>query len=112
MEWNNVKIQSFDGNADHAYALIYEDIGENGNSYYALIYVPGAGNSHSTSFGQSGGLFGPTIRLGLAQTGNSGYLYWMQSSANRTPSLSITVDGHKLQCDVTTVDFNPVLFVE
>ena len=105
-EW----IDSFDGDADHAYALIYEDTGENGNSYYALIYVPGAGDSHSTNFGQSSGLFGPTIRLELESTGNSGSLYWMQFYANRTPSLRITVGGSNIQCDVTTVDFNPVIF--
>ena len=105
-------IDSFDGDANHAYALMYEDTGDNGNSYYALIYVPGAGDSHSTSFGQSSGLFGQTIRLELERTGNSGSLYWMQSSASRTPSLRITVDGRNIHCDVTPVDFNPVLFVE
>ena len=102
-------IDSFDGDADHAYALMYEDTGENGNSYYVLIYVPGAGDSHSTGFGQSSGLFGPTVRLELERTGNSGSLYWMQSSASRTPSLRITVGGNKIQCDVTMVDFNPVI---
>ena len=86
---------------------MYEDTSDHDNSYFFLIYVPGAGDSHSTGFGQRSGLFGPTIHLDLEQTRNSGSLYWVQASANRTPSLRITVDGRKIQCDVTTVDFNP-----
>lgn len=102
-------IDSFNGDTDHAYALMYERVGENDNNYFFLIFVPGAGDSHSTSFGQSSGFLGPTIHLELERTGNSGSLYRMQSSARKAPSLEITVDGRKIRCDVTAVDFNPVL---
>ena len=103
-------IESFDGDADHAYALMYENDRDNGSSYFILIYVPGAGDSHSSSIGQSSGLLRPTIRLELPYTGNSGSLYCMQSSADSAPNLRIKVDGRKIQCDVTTVDFNPTLY--
>ena len=103
-------IESLDGGTDHAYALMYEYDSNNGGSYFFLIYVPGAGNSHSTSFGQSSGLLGPTIRLELTYTGNSGSLYCVQSSADSAPDLRITVNGRKIRCDVTTVDFNPTLY--
>lgn len=104
-------IDSFDGNADHAYALMYEETGGDDNSYFALVYVPGAGDSHSTGFGQSGGLWGTTFRLELERTGNSGSLYCVESSAKHAPDLEITVDGQKMKCDITMVDFNPVIFV-
>ena len=106
-EW----VSSVDGDADHAYALMYKDAVE-GDRYCFLIYVPGAGDSHSTGFGQGSGLFGPTIRLDLERTGNSGSLYWIRSSGGSTPRLRITVDGCKLRCDVTAVDFNPAIYGE
>lgn len=105
-------IDSFDGNTDHAYAMMYEEAGDDENIYYALVYIPGAGDSHSTGFGQSSGLWGTTFRLELERTGNSGSLYCMKSSAKRAPDLKITVDGQKIKCDTTMVDFNPVIFVE
>lgn len=101
-------IDSFDGNTDHAYALMYEEAGDDENIYYALVYVPGAGDSHSTGFGPSSGLWGTTLRLELERTGNSGSLYCVKSSAKHAPDLKITVDGQKIKCDITMVDFNPV----
>lgn len=105
-------IDSFDGNTDHAYAMMYEEAGDDNNIYFALVYVPGAGDSHSTGFGQSSGLLGTTFRLELERTGNSGSLYCVKFSAKHTPDLKITVDGQKIKCDITMVDFNPVIYVE
>lgn len=103
-------IESIDGDTDHAYALMFENNSENGSSYFFLIYVSGAGDSHSSGIGQRSGLFEPTIRLELPYTGNSGSLYCVQSSADSAPNLRVTVDGRKIRCDVTTVDFNPTLY--
>lgn len=102
-------IDSFAGNTEHAYALMYEEAGEDGNTYYALVYIPGAGDSSSIGFGQSNGLWGTTLRLELEHTGNNGSLYCVKSSAKRAPDLKITVDGQKIKCDITMVDFNPVI---
>ena len=104
-------LNSVGGDTDRAYALEYEDTSADGSCFF-LIYVPGAGDSHSTGFGQGSGFFGPTLRLDLERTGNSGSLYWMKSYAVSTPKLRITVNGQKIPCDVTAVDFNPILYVE
>lgn len=63
-----------------------------------------------SGMGQSSSIFGTTLTLDLQRTGNSGYLYNLTSSADKVPNLKIKLDGKRIPCEVTTVDYNPTLF--
>lgn len=105
-EW----MDSLDTEADHAYALRYDYATETGNEHFFLIYIPNAGDQTHSGMGQSGSIFGTTLTLKLQRTGNSGTLFHVTSSADRAPKLKVILDGRKIPCDVTTVDYNPTLF--
>lgn len=105
-EWMN----SLDAETNHAYALRYDYSTETGNEYFFLVYVPNAGNQTNSGMGQSSSIFGTTLTLELQQTGNSGYLFNITSSADKAPNLKVVLDGKKIPCEVTTVDYNPTLF--
>lgn len=102
---NNLEIEK-----DHAYALRYDYSTESGNEYFFLVYIPEAGNQMYSGMGQSSSIFGTTLTLDLQRTGNSGYLYHLTSSADKVPNLKIKLDGKRIPCEVTTVDYNPTLF--
>lgn len=105
-EWMN----GLDTESDHAYALRYDYAAETGNEHFFLIYIPSAGDQTHSGMGQSGSIFGTTLTLELQSTGNSGTLFCVTSSADRAPKLKVILDGRKIPCDVTTVDYNPTLF--
>lgn len=105
-EWLN----SIETEANHAYALQYDYATDTGNEHFFLIYVPEAGNQMNSGMGQSSSIFGTTLTLELQRTGNSGYLFNVMTSADKTPNLKIVLDGKRISCDVTTVEFNPTLF--
>lgn len=105
-EWMN----GLDAEADHAYALRYDYATETGNEHFFLIYIPNAGDQTHSGVGQSGSIFGTTLTLELQRTGNSGTLFHVTSSADRAPRLKVILNGRKIPCDVTTVDYNPTLF--
>lgn len=91
----------------HAYALCYGRHGEPENEYYYLVYVPDAGNSANKGIGMSGGLFGKALSVDLERTGDAGSLLCISASAQKRPRLKIKVDGKKIPCEVTGVDFEP-----
>lgn len=97
---------------DRAYALRYDTSNElgAGQEHYYLIYVPDGGQSSSTGFGADSGLFGTTLYLDLERTGNSGSLYCVENSADRPPTLCITLGGKRIRCETQVVDYNPTLF--
>lgn len=105
-EWMN----SLDAETNHAYALRYDYSTETENEYFFLVYVPNAGNQTNSGMGQSSSIFGTTLTLELQQTGKGGYLFNVTSSADKAPNLKVVLDGKKIPCDVTTVDYNPTLF--
>lgn len=105
-EWLN----SIELEANRAYALRYDYATDTGSEYFFLVYVPEAGNPMNSGMGQSSSIFGTTLTLELQRTGNSGYLFNVTSSADKAPNLKIVLDGKKIPCDVTTVDYNPTLF--
>lgn len=72
--------------------------------------MPGAGNQTNTGIGQSNSIFGTTLKLNLSYTGSSGSFFCLLSSADKAPNLKITMDGKKIPCNVTTVDYNPTTF--
>ncbi len=95
---------------DHAYALRYDYETDTGNQHYFLVYVPGASNSHKHGFGQSSGIFGTTVTLELHATGNSGSFFNVVSSSDKAPNLKVKVDGKKIPCAVTEVNYNPTVY--
>lgn len=103
-------LNSLDKRLDHAYALRYDYGHENNVEHLYLIYVPNAGNQTSYGIGQSGSIFGSTLSLDIHATGDSGSFFNLISYSNKAPKLVITMDGKKIPCDVTVVDYNPTVF--
>ena len=96
--------------ANQAYALRYDYSTDAGNEYFFLVYVPEAGNQTHSGMGQSSSIFGTTLTLDLQRTGNSGYFFNIVSSSDKIPNLKILLDGKRIPCDVTAVNYNPTLF--
>ena len=101
-------LSGLDLEAGCAYALRYDYLNEDNTQYFYLVYVPGADSY--IEMGQSSSIFGTTITLGFQNTGNKGNLFHVVSSADKTPNLKIKLDGKKLPCEVTSVDYNPTLY--
>lgn len=97
-------------NTNRAYALRYDFYTGTGNEHYYLIYVPGAGEQVSSGIGQSRSIFGMTVTLELHSTGNGDALIQVVSSAEKEPNLKIVLDGKRIPCEVTKVDYNPTRF--
>ena len=97
-------------NMNRAYALRYDFYTGAGNEHYYLIYVPGAGEQVSSGIGQSRSIFGMTVTLELHSTGNGDAMIQIVSSAEKEPNLKIVLDGKRIPCDVTKVDYNPTRF--
>lgn len=94
-----------------SYALRYEHKTDTGNDYYFLVYVPSVGGKQVHSgIGQSSSIFGSTLTLNLSNSSGQATLFNISSSADNAPNLKVTIDGKKIPCNVTTVDYNPTLF--
>ena len=100
--------------SDHVYALRYThrfDPESETKDYYYLIYVPGGGGVDRRGFGYSAGLFSTTFKLDLEGTSGQDGLYCaMTTSKKAAPQLRVTLDGKRLEDEVTVVDFNPTLY--
>lgn len=88
-----------------AYALCHSRYGETENEYVYLVYAPGMGNSVNQGLGVSNGLFGSVLGVDLERTGDAGSLLFIFYNAKERPKLKIKVDGKKIPCEVTEVDF-------
>ena len=99
---------------DHVYALRYTyrfDPESKTKDYYYLIYVPGGGDVDRRGFGYSTGLFHTTFKLELEGSKNYDGLYCaMTTSKKAAPQLRVTLDGKRLEDEITVVDFNPTLY--
>ena len=99
---------------DHVYALRYThrfDPESETKDYYYLIYVPGGGSVDRRGFGYSTGLFSTTFKLELEGSKNHDGLYCaMTTSKKAAPQLRVTLDGKRLEDEITVVDFNPTLY--
>ncbi len=94
-----------------AYALRYEHSTDTGKEYYFLVYVPSVGGKQVQSgIGQSSSIFGTTLTLNLSSSSGEAALFNICSSADDAPNLKVTIDGKKIPCTVTTVNYNPTLF--
>lgn len=96
---------------DRAYALRYDYSNELNSGYdcFYLVYIPDGGG-YNIGFGINSGPFGNTLRLSTERTGNSGILYCLQTWTEKPLELNVTLDGGRIRCDVTEVDYNPTLF--
>lgn len=95
---------------NHAYALRYDYSTGAGNQHLFLVYVPEVECQMNSGMGQSNSIFGTTLTLELQHTGSGGYLFNIASSADQAPNLKIMLDGERIPCDVTVVEYNPTLF--
>ena len=94
-----------------SYALRYEHKTDTGSDYYFLVYVPSVGGKQVQSgIVKSSTIFGPTLTLNLSSSSGEATLFNICSSADDAPNLKVTIDGKKIPCKVTTVDYNPTLF--
>ena len=109
-EW----LDGLETKSDHVYALRYThhfDPESKSKDYYYLIYVPGGGNAARSGFGYSTGLFSTAFKLDLEGTNNQDGLYCaMTTSSKAAPQLRVTLNGKRLEDEITVVDFNPTLY--
>lgn len=63
------------------------------------------------SIGSSSSLFGSTLSLELERTGNSGSLFSVRYTGEKTPRLDITLGGKGIRCVTETVNYNPTTFL-
>lgn len=109
-EW----LDGLEPRTDHVYALRYThrfDPESETKDYYYLIYVPGGGGVDRRGFGYSAGLFSTTFKLELeGASGRDGLYCAMTTSKKAAPQLRVTLDGKRLEDEVTVVDFNPTLY--
>lgn len=107
-------VEEIEPETDHVYALRYThrfDPESKSKDYYYLIYVPGGGGAERCGFGYSAGLFSTAFKLNLEGTNNQDGLYCAMTTSNKTaPQLRVTLNGKRLDDEVTVVDFNPTLY--
>lgn len=106
-------LDQLEGREDRAYALRYDLPGEYDyeNKTYFLVYVPAGGGQSNMSIGTSSSLPGSTLSLELERTGNSGSLFSVLYTGEKTPKLDITLGGRGVRCQVQTVGYNPTTFL-
>ena len=109
-EW----MEGIEPQSGHAYALRYThrfDSESKSKDYYYLIYVPGGGGAERCGFGYSAGLFSTSFKLELEGTNNQDGLYCAMTTSNKAaPELRVTLNGKRLDDEITVVDFNPTLY--
>ena len=107
-------LEEIEPEANHVYALRYThqfDPESKSKDYYYLIYVPGGGGAERCGFGYSAGLFSTAFKLNLEGTNNQDGLYCAMTTSNKVaPQLRVTLDGKRLEDEITVVDFNPTLY--
>lgn len=98
-----------EGREDRAYALRYDLPGEYDyeNKSYFLVYVPAGGGQSHVGISSGSSLFGSTLSLELERTGDSGSLFSVLYTGEKTPKLNITLGGKGIRCVTETVNYNP-----
>ena len=104
-EW----MAELDAELNHAYALRYDHTIDDDTQYYFLVYVPGV-NEQSAGIGHSSGLFGTSLTLNLQQTNNGDAIFCVTSSSDKAPKLNVKINGKRVPCDLTVVDYNPTTY--
>lgn len=104
-------LDSLDSRLDRAYALRYDYTNELDSGYecFYLVYLP-AGGGYNNSFGILHDLSGTSLVLRTESTGNSGILYCMKTWTEKPINPRVILDGKRIRCEVTVVDYNPTLY--
>lgn len=103
-------VEQVDLNVRSAYALRYTYESESGKQHFFLIYIPFTGAQTFSGVGQSSSIFGTTLTLNASSASGRSAFFNLISSADNVPKLIIKLDGKRIPCKVTTVEFNPTLF--
>ena len=105
-------VEDIDVRERSAYALQY--IKDNGNEeeQYYLIYIPSTGKQKHAGIGQQEGLFGTTLSLEFSSVSGERAFVNLVYSGDEDLKLKINLDGEKLPCEVTRVNYNPTLFYD
>ncbi len=92
---------------DKAYILEHKTETEDGVRVRYLIYMPKLSESHSRSFGTSGGLFGNTFKIEFDnQNGSRGNTFVLATyTGEDAPELKIYYDGKRVDTETRIVDF-------
>ena len=106
---------------DKAYALEYmEPTYQETLRYYYAIYVPAAGSGAEMGFGIRGGFFKDVMTFevgnesiveedepGQDVENSQNFVYCMEVDVSRATKLEVYYNGKKLDCEITSVDYNP-----
>ena len=107
-------LEGIEPRTDHVYALRYSyrfNPESETTDYYYLIYIPGGGDVDRRGFGYSTGLFSTAFKMELEGTSGQDGLYCaMTTSKKAAPQLRVTLNGKRLEDEITVVDFNPTLY--
>lgn len=78
--------------------------------YYYLLYVPTAGRNAFRETGVShGGFFADVFRVELEKgEADKHIVYCIEIYSDKAQKLEVYLDGQKLDCEITEVDFNPL----
>lgn len=77
-------------------------------TYYYLLYVPGAGEFTGTGMA-NGGFFSDIYRAEFAKGATDKQIvFCIEAYSDKAQKLEIYLDGQKLDCEITEVNFNPV----
>lgn len=95
---------------DHAYGLLYSSAFNGEQTHYILLYTPG-NSSNTTSWRRSDSLFGTKLHMDFCGGGTGEEVFTMlMADSRRPPKLDIQLDGKKIPCELTPVDFNPTTY--
>lgn len=92
-----------------AYAMQYTTTTSEGyKAYYYLLYVPGAKEFTGTGMAY-GGFFSDIFQVEFAKgAANQQIVFCVESYSDKAQKLEVYLDGQKLDCEITEVNFNPV----
>lgn len=109
--------QGLDKAYDKAYALRYipeegaEDVYEEDENCYYLLYVPAAGIETELGVGYEGGLFQDSFVVDMDNgTMDGNMIYCIGICYDGNPQLKVRCNGDELTCEVTDVTYNPTIF--
>ena len=103
-------VEDIDVRERSAYALQYTQNNGSGEEQYFLVYIPSTGKQTHTGIGQHDGLFGTTLSLKVSSVSGERAFINLVFSGDEVPKLKINLDGEKLPCEVSRVNYNPTLF--
>lgn len=93
-----------------ASALLYTYRDYGVETSFAVVHVPGAQLDSQAGIDRSDGPFGTKATVHMKRTsGQSDSLVFIQIDNSRV-NIRVTLDGKKIPCETTEVDFNPTIF--